>query len=128
MSTSYRGLYTIGCQVQVIEKVVRQGLLNVYTIELKRPEHQTYKNENSDIDLPDQSMLFTPRPPCGGIKTVNVFPALSLAWIRRAEEWSLTSPDEADSPGLYQGYRKHSPKKGQSTSRLWVNRYAPESL
>jgi hypothetical protein len=54
--------------MQILQKVVRVGLLDVGSVKLKGHEHNTGKDHDANIDLANESVFFTPRPSCQWIE------------------------------------------------------------
>jgi len=46
--------------MQILQKVVRVGLLDVGSVKLKGHKHDTSKDHDADIDLTNEGVFFTP--------------------------------------------------------------------
>lgn len=54
---------TICRHVEIVKKVVRQGLTKIGSVHLKGHEHDAGPKHDAKVDLANQSVFFNPGPP-----------------------------------------------------------------
>lgn len=65
---------TIGCQIEISEEVVRQGLTKIGSVHLQSHEHDTSPSCDAEIHLANNSIFFAPGPAGQWVETMTVLP------------------------------------------------------
>jgi hypothetical protein len=60
--------------MKIFQEVITQCLGNVGTIKLEGHEHNAGEDHDTSVDFANYLVLFTPCPPEGWIKALEVFP------------------------------------------------------
>jgi hypothetical protein len=56
--------HTVGGEVQIGQKVIRVGLLDIGSVKFESHEHDTGKDHNAHVNFANEGVLFSPCPSC----------------------------------------------------------------
>ena len=65
---------TVCSHLQVLEEIVRQGLVDIRAVDFETDEHYTSPDHDPVVNLPDKLVLFAPCPSCKWVKAVIILP------------------------------------------------------